>query len=75
MEIEFNNLNDSHHCTSHVDGDWIVWRCPICLEYERKFNVKTGEMKVKGKTEFRHQGSNFGKSNINKPLTKNINLN
>jgi len=74
MQIEFN-ISDSHICTSHIDGDWIIWRCPICLGYERKLNVKTFEMLVKGKTEFTHQGSNDGKLNINEPLIKNINLN
>jgi len=74
MQIEFP-IENSHICTSHIDGDWVVWRCPICLGYERRFNFKTNEMKVKGKTEFTHQGSNDGKANINEPLIKNINYN
>ena len=74
MSIEFP-IKNTHHCTSHVDGDWIVWRCPICTDYERRLNHKTGKMAVKGKTEFQHQGSNMGTSNINEPLIKNINLN
>jgi hypothetical protein len=74
MQIEFP-IENSHSCTSHIEGDWIIWRCPICIDYERRLNVVTGKMTVKGKTEFSHQGSNNGKSNINEPLTKNINYN
>lgn len=74
MQIEFP-IENSHICTSHIDGDWIIWRCPICLGYERRFNPKTGKMAVKGKTEFSHSGLNDGKINIVGPLTKNINYN
>jgi len=74
MSIEFN-IQDTHHCTSHIDGDWVVWRCPHCLGYERRLNLLTGKMAVKGKTDFQHQGSNDGKSNISHPLTKNLSEN
>lgn len=33
-----------HHCTSHRDGDWITWRCPLCEGYERRLNIRTGVM-------------------------------
>ncbi len=36
-----------HQCTSHTDGDWTVWRCPLCPGYERRFNRVTGEMQVR----------------------------
>lgn len=74
MNIEFP-IENSHHCTSHIEGDWIVWRCPICPDYERRLNVKTGKMTVKkGDTEVRHQGSNSGKTEMT-ALNKNINYN
>ena len=34
-----------HHCTSHREGAWIVWRCPLCEGYERRFNLATGQMR------------------------------
>ncbi|HGY54844.1 MAG TPA: hypothetical protein ENK44_04000 [Caldithrix abyssi] len=37
-----------HECESHRDGDWIIFRCPLCPDYERRFNWRTDEMKVKG---------------------------
>jgi hypothetical protein len=38
---------EDHECEAHREGDWIVFRCPDCLDYERRFNWRTGEMKVK----------------------------
>lgn len=35
---------DSHKCYSETEGDWIVFRCPVCEDYERRINIKTGEM-------------------------------
>ncbi|MFN0037477.1 MAG: hypothetical protein ACKVUS_20645 [Saprospiraceae bacterium] len=46
-EITFTSLPETiHHCTSHRDGQWIVWRCPHCERYERRFNWNTGEMRI-----------------------------
>lgn len=75
--IEFEGLSENaHHCTSHVDGEWIIWICPICTGYYRKLNWKTGEMisNTNGSV-FLHTGSNQGKDNISKPLTKNLSEN
>lgn len=38
---------DFHQCTAHTDGNWTVWRCPLCPRYERRFNWVTSEMKVR----------------------------
>lgn len=73
--IKFENVENHHPCTSHNEGEWVVWRCPICVGYERRFNLKTSEMHVKGKTEFNHTGFNAGKPEINKPLIELINEN
>jgi hypothetical protein len=46
-EFKFQGLpSDVHHCTSHRDGEWITWRCPLCNGYERRLNWKTGKMQV-----------------------------
>lgn len=75
--IEFEGLSENiHYCTSHIDKDWIVWRCPHCEGYERRLNWKTGEMRVnRGNSLAQHTGTNQGKDNISEPLTKNISEN
>ena len=40
--------NEKHYCDSIRDGDWIIYRCIKCPDYERKINRRTKEMKVKG---------------------------
>ena len=44
-----NNSTDTdrHQCESYRDGDWIIFTCPKCLNYERRLNWRTGEMMVK----------------------------
>jgi len=70
-EITFTGLpEETHHCTSHQEGDWIVWRCPQCERYERRFNARTGEMKiVRGSSAARHTGTSNGAQNM-KALTR-----
>jgi hypothetical protein len=64
-----------HHCTSHREGDWIIWRCPICAHYERRFNWRTGHMKCGGKEgNFIHTGISSEKSNM-ESLTLNTHPN
>lgn len=71
MQIEFNGLQNVHQCTSFRLGDTIVWKCPLCIGYERKYNLTTGEMFVKGKTDYQHTGWSDGKENL-ESLTHNI---
>lgn len=56
--ISFKGLpTDIHHCTSHRDGDWVIWRCPQCADYERRMNWQTGEMHIRrGRSEAQHTG-------------------
>lgn len=69
--LEFEGIpKDVHHCTSHRDGDWIIWRCPLCEGYERRLNTKTKEMRVKGKTGAQHTGFSSKTSNM-EALVKN----
>ncbi|HMX41760.1 MAG TPA: hypothetical protein PK971_01460 [Saprospiraceae bacterium] len=56
---------DIHHCTSHRDGDWIIWRCPYCQSYERRYNWVTNEMRVRtGGSEALHAGMNTQQQNM-----------
>mgnify|MGYP000266966812 CR=1 FL=1 len=73
--------SSNHECTSHRDGDWVIWRCPYCSDpasewysgYERRYNLKSGEMVSKGTNDFTHSGLSQGKqSDITLPLIQNI---
>lgn len=61
FEIDINlpqKGGEVHTCKSHKEGDEIVFTCPHCPDYERRMNLKTGEMKVKNASEdIRHTGS------------------
>jgi len=51
----------THVCTSFRDGDWAVFRCPLCEGYERRINVRTGEIKGRnGGSAVCHTGVNNG---------------
>lgn len=73
INLEFTGLNQEeyHHCTSYMEGQEMVWKCPHCENYERRFNLYSGEMKVKGKTNFKHTGCS-GKTQNFSGLTKNL---
>jgi len=75
-EISFIGLpEETHHCTSYRDGDWIVWRCPHCERYERRYNGRTGEMKIaRGGSEARHTGMSTQVQNM-QALTRIQSLN
>jgi hypothetical protein len=46
LSFESGWLNH-HNCNSATEGDWVVFRCPICKNYERRINRLTGETTVK----------------------------
>lgn len=71
MKINFDLPKNTHQCTSYRVGDKIVWRCPICQDYERSLDLDTGTMTVKGKTEINHTGSNDGSQDMS-GLTLNL---
>lgn len=58
-EPVFEAFNDEQHpCIGHNEGDWIIFTCPICKDYERRVNWKTGGVKVRrGGSKFNHFGS------------------
>jgi hypothetical protein len=45
MVLSLSNSNnpDTHPCETHRDGDWIVFTCPKCADFERRLNYVTGE--------------------------------
>ena len=64
-----------HECTSHREGDWVIFRCPLCPGYERRFNWVTGEMQVdRGGSTALHSGLSTRKENM-EALTKVYYLN
>ena len=47
--VKFSQVSENDHkCYSETEGDWVVFHCPLCPDYERRVNSKTGEMKTKG---------------------------
>ena len=50
--------NTVHKCIATRKGDWVIFTCPICKDYERHMNLYSGNMKlVKGYyNEIPHQG-------------------
>ncbi|RMD85915.1 MAG: hypothetical protein D6813_15605 [Calditrichaeota bacterium] len=51
-----------HRCYSFRDGDWIIFRCKMCLDYERKLNWRTGKMQVRNdRPDIYHSGSYFAR--------------
>ena len=59
FEFESDSENENiHNCECSREGDWLVFTCPECPDYERRMNWKTGEMHLKGGDEMiLHRGS------------------
>jgi hypothetical protein len=45
-----------HDCTASTEGEWVVFRCPRCPEYERRIHIQTGDTVVRGLNQWRHGG-------------------
>lgn len=71
MKINFDLPKDTHQCTSFRLGDKIVWKCPLCPDYERSLDLDTGNMSVKGQTDATHTSSNDGTQDMSS-LTLNL---
>lgn len=55
MKLEEGPMH--HKCIASKEGDWDVFRCPICKDYERRINRRTGEMRVSNQSAtIRHSG-------------------
>lgn len=48
MKITFENNKRAavHSCESRREGDWIIYTCPQCPDYERRHHLGKGEMIV-----------------------------
>ncbi len=33
-----------HECKQRLDGDWVIFYCTTCKNYEKRLNQKTGEV-------------------------------
>lgn len=47
LKLEINDGELRHNCQGHQEGDWLVFTCSLCKDYERRINYKTGEMKTR----------------------------
>jgi hypothetical protein len=61
IDINFNSTPDGEHhsCDAIREGDWIIFRCAKCPDYERRMNWRTGEMKTNGAREDVHHSGNY----------------
>ncbi len=52
------DVENKHRCYVEQEGDWMVFLCPACPDYERRIHSKTGEMQSKCSpyNEHRHFG-------------------
>lgn len=61
MEIRFSNPFGAtrHRCEGRREGNWIVFRCPLCPGFERRINLVTGDMVRRGEDadDLLHEGS------------------
>ena len=58
-DVEFGPPSgpEHHECTSTRDGDWIVFRCRRCPDYERSVNWRTGASQARNvRPDMRHSG-------------------
>ncbi|MCF8244654.1 MAG: hypothetical protein K9J37_09480 [Saprospiraceae bacterium] len=47
-----------HHCIGHKEGDWIIFICPVCKDYQRQINCVTKQVTVRqGNSNAVHIGS------------------
>lgn len=75
-ELTFHGLPaDVHFCTSHREGDVIIWRCPLCEGYERRLDFRTGKMRVnRAGSTAQHTGFSSKAENM-EALAKNVSAN
>ena len=58
--LDFSDNQNSivHECTVTREGDWAIFRCPHCPDYERIINLCTGDMKTRAPYNYiRHHGN------------------
>ena len=49
MLFQFNaeSPETRHICESRKEGEWVVFVCPHCPDFERRMHLKTGQMKTR----------------------------
>jgi hypothetical protein len=53
-----DQLEEVHNCTATRKGEWVIFTCPMCLDYERRINLRTGDMKTYAPfTTIKHNGT------------------
>jgi hypothetical protein len=59
--IQFGNSQNKHQCQSKQEGEWVVFRCPHCPDYERRIHSTTGKMTTKSNPDnlFLHTGNHI----------------
>jgi hypothetical protein len=60
FNVDFNSTKEGRHtCVGHREGDWVIFTCPICKDYEKRYNLITGKLITKSDpdNEYIHQGS------------------
>lgn len=69
MILDLTSEKETHKCTSYKEGDWIVFKCPFCPQYERRMNLINRRMKTKGSSEnILHIGMFDGNENVSEAL-------
>lgn len=49
---------EEHQCIGHKEGDWVIFTCPVCKQYQRYINCVTKQVIVKqGSSGAVHVGS------------------
>jgi hypothetical protein len=44
LDIKFTDSEATHTCDSQVEGNWVVFTCPLCSDFSRRMNLETGEL-------------------------------
>ena len=56
--VRLEENSERHECEAREEGGWIIYHCPLCPDYERRVNVRTGDMEAKNmKAGIDHSGS------------------
>ena len=55
-KITFSNTQ-KHHCYTEQKGNWVIFRCKECPQYERRMNLITGRwISINTNSEVTHSG-------------------
>lgn len=74
VDFSFGPGSNHHECDSVMEGDWVIFRCPICEDYERRINLVTGENQVKNISSIvSHSGRHWPSQNRARALKAQLN--